>query len=249
MAKYGKNYSGLLHKLRRALQRHGIIDTLGLAVEHILRRISRLRPSVRADIREGEQRAAAFDEQFGVDTAGRIHQTELNINNPNWLHAVPYGGSDPKSFREAIAALPIDYRRFVFIDFGSGKGRAIMLATEFPFKRIVGVEFSEELDRIAQDNIGRYHSDIAKCKDVESICMDALDYPLPDECLVCYFCNPFGATIMAHVLSNIRKSFLQNPREIFIVYYNPREGHIFDESDCFKRAKTIRNIRIWMTKC
>ena len=249
MAKYGKNYSGLLRKLRRALQRYGIIGTFGLAVEHILGRISRLRPSVRADIREGEQRAAAFDEQFGLDTAGRIHQTELNINNPNQLHAGPYGGSDPKSFRDAITALPIDYRRFVFIDFGSGKGRAILLATEFPFKRIVGVEFSEELDRIAQDNIRLYHSDIAKCKDVESICMDAVDYPLPDECLVCYFCNPFDAMIMAQVLSNIRKSFLQKPREIFIVYYNPKEGHLFDEYDCIKRAGTIGNVRIWKTKC
>jgi hypothetical protein len=210
---------------------------------------SSLRPSVRASIRESERRSAEFDERFGVNTVGCIHQTELNIENPNQLHAVSYGGSDPKLFRDAILTLPIDYRRFVFIDFGSGKGRAMLLATEFPFKRIVGVEFSEELHRIALDNISRFHSDIAKCKEVESICMDAVEYPLADECLVCYFCNPFDAAIMAQVLSNIRKSFLQNPREIFIVYYNPKEGYLFDESDCFKRAGTIGNVSIWMTKC
>ena len=152
-----------------------------------------------------------------------------------------------KIFRDAIGALPIDYRRFVFIDFGSGKGRAILLATEFPFKRIVGVEFSEELHRIAQDNIRRFRSDISKCKDVESVCMDAVDYPLPDDCLVCYFCNPFDATLMAQVLSNIRKSFLRNPREIFIVYYNPKEGHLVDQADCFTRVGTSGGIRIWRT--
>ena len=239
----------ILRKIRRAVQRHELSVLPGLALERINRLASRLQPSVRAAIRESKQRSAAFDERFGVNTVGCIHQTDLNIGSPNQLHAVSYGASDPKLFRDAIVSLPIEYRRFVFVDFGSGKGRAVLLATEFPFKRVVGVEFSEELHRIALNNINRLHSDIAKCKDVDSICMDAVDYLLPDECLVCYFCNPFDATIMAQVLSNIRKSFLQKPREIFIVYYNPKEGHLFDESDCFKRAETIGNVRIWKTKC
>ena len=239
--------SGFVRKFRRGVQRHGVIGMLAVAAEHIAWLTSRLRPSVRAQIQEREQRAAAFDERFGVDTAGCIHQTELNINNPNQLHAVFYRGSDPKFFRDAIEALPIDYRRFVFIDFGSGKGRAILLATEFPFKRIVGVEFSEELHRIAQDNIRRFHSDISKCRDVESVCMDAVHYPLPDDCLVCYLCNPFDATIVAQVLSNIRKSLLRNPREIFIVYYNPREGHVVDQADCFMRVGSSGPILIWRT--
>lgn len=247
MARSGYIMSGFVRKFRRAVRRHGVIGMLAVAAEHIARLASRLRPSVRAQIREREQRAAAFDERFGVDTAGTIHQTELNINNPNQLYAVPYGASDPRPFRDAIGALSIDYRRFVFIDFGSGKGRAILLATEFPFKRIVGVEFSEELHMIAQNNIRRFHIDISKCKDVESVCMDAMAYPLPDDCLVCYFCNPFDATIMAQVLSNIRKSLLRNLREIFIVYYNPREGHLLDQDDCFIRVETCSNVHIWRT--
>ena len=238
----------LVRKFTRAVQRHGIIGTLELTADRIATLAARMRPSVRAEIREREQRAAAFDEQYGVDTVGCIHQTKLNINNPNQVHAVSYGGSDPRLFRDVIGALPIDYRNFVFIDFGSGKGRAILLATELPFKRIVGVEFSEELHRIAQDNIRRFHRNISECKDVESVCIDAVDYPLPNECLVCYFCNPFDATIMAQVLSNIRKSFLRNPRDIFIVYYNPKEGHLLDEADCFRRVGTNKSIRIWRTK-
>jgi SAM-dependent methyltransferase len=238
---------GLGRKFRRAIQRHGIIGLLGVAIERIARLASRLRPSVRARIKECNQRAVAFDKQFGVDTAGIIHPTELSINSPNQLHAVSYGGSDPDIFRNAIGALSIDYRRFVFIDFGSGKGRAILLATEFPFKRIVGVEFSEKLHIIAQDNIMRYHNDISRCKYVESICIDAVDYPLPDDCLVCYFCNPFDATLMAQVLSNLRNSLLQNPREIFIIYYNPRESHLIDQFDFFREVKIGGQVRIWRT--
>lgn len=234
-------------KLSRAIQRHGVIGTIRLAAEHIARFVSRLQPSVRAAIRESALRAVAFDKQFGVDTAGCIHQAELKINNPNQLHAVSYAGSDPKDFRDSIGTLPIDYRRFVFIDFGSGKGRAILLATEFPFKKIVGVEFSEELHRIAEDNIAHFQSDASKCKDVESICLDVVAYPLPDDCLVCYFCNPFDAALMAQVLSIIRKSLLQTPREIFIVYINPKHGHLVDQVDCFRRIVTSGNIRIWGT--
>jgi SAM-dependent methyltransferase len=206
-----------------------------------------LRPSVQSEIRERKYRASEFDERFSVDTAGCIHQTELKINNPNQLHAVSYGGSDPKEFMDAIKKLPINHRNFVFIDFGSGKGRAILLATKFPFKKIVGIEFSEELHEIAQRNIKSFKSNISGCENVELLCMDVVDYSLPSDCLVCYFCNPFNETIMAQVLSNIRKSVLQNSREIFIVYYNPREGHLVNQMDCFKMVGTTQGVNIWKT--
>jgi SAM-dependent methyltransferase len=238
----------LARRFRRAIQRYGVIGTLELASQHIVSLAIRLRPSDRAEIRESQQRAAAFDKQYGVDTVGCIHPTKLNINNPNQLHAVSYGGSDPKLFREIIGTLPINYQDFMFIDFGSGKGRAILLATEFPFKRVVGVEFSEELHRIAQDNIRRFNRSVSRCQDVDSVCVDATDYPLPDECLVCYFCNPFDATIMARVVANIRNSFLRRPRDIFIVYYNPKEGHLVDKEDCFMSIGTNNFVPIWRTK-
>ena len=237
----------LKHKLSRALMRHGIIGLFFVATERIVRIASMVRPSVRAALRESEKRAAAFDEQYGVDTSGHIHQTELDIKNPNQLHAVAYGGSDPGAFRDSIGALSIDYRRFVFIDFGSGKGRAILLATEFPFKRIVGIEFAEMLHSIAFENIKHFRSDTSKCKDVTSICMDVVDYPLPNDCLVCYFCNPFDATIMSQILIKIKESFFQNPREIFVVYYNPKLGQLVDSSGIFTRIMTRGPICIWKT--
>jgi hypothetical protein len=240
-------YHGLVKRLRRAIQRHGIIGLLRVAEERITRFVSRLRPSVRTEIKEREQRAAEFDHQFGVDTAGCIHPTELNINSPNQLHAVSYRGSDPRDFRNAIGALPINFREFVFIDFGSGKGRAILLASEFPFQKIIGVEFSEELDSIAQENIKRFHSDISKCTHIESICIDVVDYKLPDDNLVCYFCNPFDAALMAQVLTNIRESFLRIPRDIFIVYYNAKAAHLLSKDDRFRETGTFGAIRVWRT--
>ena len=235
-------------KLRRAVRRYGVFGFFKVAAEKAAGLASRLRPSVRAEILKGEQRARDFDERFGVDTAGSIHPTELAlVEHPNQVHAVSYGASDPQDVRSAIASLSIDYPDFVFVDFGSGKGRAILLASEFPFKRVVGVEFSEELHRIARENIDQFSKKGCQCAKVESICMDAVDYPLPDDDLVCYFCNPFDETLMIQMVANIRKSLLRHPREIFILYYNAKESHVFDRADCFQRIETNGWIRTWRT--
>jgi SAM-dependent methyltransferase len=237
----------LLRRFRRAVQRYGVIGFLRLVLEHTTGFVRNLRSSDRAAMRESERRAAAFDEEFGVETGGFIHPTALNISNPNEVHAVSYSGSDPKPFREAMLTLKVDYRHFVFVDFGSGKGRAILMAAEFPFKSVVGVEFSEELHKIAKANINKFRNGTSMCQDVESVCMDAVDYPIPNSPLVCYFCNPFDATIMAQVLSNIQGSLLRNPRELFIVYYNPKLGYLVDQTDCFRRIGPNGWIHIWTT--
>jgi hypothetical protein len=71
------------------------------------------------------------------------------------------------------------------------------------------------------------------------------DYPLPENNLVCYFCNPFDATLMTRMVSKIRDSLLRKPREIFILYYNAKESHLFDQADCFQRVESTGWIRIW----
>ena len=234
-----------LRKFRRGLRRHGVIGLLGVAAGQLLSRLHNLLPSVRAEIREGERRAAEFDVRFGVDTGGFIHPTELALDLPNQMHAVSYRGSDPKHFSDAIACLAIDYGQFVFIDFGSGKGRALLLAEQFPFKRIIGVEFSEELHRIAEENIRRFPKGAHDRQIVESICMDATEFELPKDPLVCYFCNPFDSTIMRQMRLNMEQSLSHDPRDLFVVYYNPKEAHVFDGVESFRSLQRIGPIRVW----
>lgn len=248
MAESGMVINDIVRRFRWAMQRHGIIGMLSLGAEHISSIANRWRPSVRAEMQDRKRREKEFDEEFCVDTGGFIHPTKLNIESTNLVHAVAYGGSDPRSFRTTIAALPIDYRQFTFVDFGSGKGRAILLATEFLFKKIVGIEFSRELHAIAQENIRRFNRDRSKCNAVESVCMDAVDFPLPDDCLVCYFCNPFDGTIMGKVLANIADSLLGKPRDLFIVYYNAKAGHLVDQMDCFSKIWESGTINIWRSR-
>jgi hypothetical protein len=94
-----------------------------------------------------------FDRTYHVDTAGTTELDGLEVvgNHRDLGHR--YRGTDPQLFRTAIGSLPIHHEDFVFIDFGSGKGKALFLAAEWPFKAIIGVEFAPALHRIAESNI------------------------------------------------------------------------------------------------
>jgi hypothetical protein len=144
-------FSTVARRLVRGVKRHGAGGLLLVGLERMFRELSTLKPSVRRQIREREQRSAEFDRRLGVDTSGTIHPAEMDVDSSNLLYAVSYRGSDPESFTRALEILPLAYGNFQFIDFGSGKGRAVLLAAEFAFAKIIGVEFSEQLHRVAQE--------------------------------------------------------------------------------------------------
>jgi hypothetical protein len=83
-----------------------------------------------------------------------------------------YQPSEPALFREMLGGMDVDFREFTFIDIGSGKGRALLMAADFPFHRVLGVELLPELHSIAQENINRYVSPSQQCFDVQSVCAD-----------------------------------------------------------------------------
>jgi hypothetical protein len=160
----------------------------------------------------------AFDITFGVDTVGMFEVSDLLLDNKNRRYSTAYHATPLKLFQEAFDGLSIDYNNFIFIDFGSGKGRALLLASELPFKKIIGIEFVPELHFAALENIRRYRSKTQKCHAIESVLMDASAFALPKEKLICYFYNPFTEEIMSGVLSNIRLSLVEHPRDIYIIY-------------------------------
>jgi tRNA G46 methylase TrmB len=93
-----------------------------------------------------QRRHARFDEQAGVYTTGRVTLEELGLS-PDC--SVRYKATPINFFHAAVAKLSLDYPRTVFIDFGSGKGRVLLLASHYPLRSIIGVEISEALCQIA----------------------------------------------------------------------------------------------------
>ena len=177
------------------------------------------------------QQTSAFDQQFRVETAKVREIGSLDVNFESAKYAVRYQPSPVDIVRSAIANLGIDYGRFTFIDFGSGKGRVLILASEFPFAHVVGVEFSAELVAIAQANIDRVREMDGKPRSIELVCADMTGFDTPLTPLVCYFYNPCGPTILSAVVDRLRESWTRTPREVLAVYVHPEHRGVFEGSD------------------
>ena len=131
-----------------------------------------------------------------------------------------YQPIEPEIFRPMMQALPADFSQFTFVDIGSGKGRALLLASEFPFRQIIGVELLPELHRIAEKNIARFAAR-SGMPPTESVCGDATEFEFPAEPLVVFFFHPLMQAKFRKVLGNLQSSWAQNPRPLFVVYANP----------------------------
>ena len=183
-------------------------------------------------------RGKLFDLRHNIDTASEADLGDLKIESENIQYGAKYMGSDPKAIRELFDNFKIDHEKFVFIDLGSGKGRVLFVASDYPYKKIIGVEFAEDLNDIAQKNIKNYRSKNQKCKNIESICLDAAKFEIPEEPLVFYLFNPFSEKVLTQVLKNIETSLEKNPREIYIMYLAFFHRQIFDESEFFKETES-----------
>jgi len=144
-----------------------------------------------------------------------------------------YQPTEPVAFHEMLNSLRestgIDFKNFVFIDLGSGKGRTLLMASDYPFRRITGVELLPALHRIAQENIAQYKNPAQKCFAVEAICADANHFPFPDDPLVIYMFNPLPESGMRRVVANLRQSLRVSPRPIYVLYHNPLLEYVLRE--------------------
>jgi SAM-dependent methyltransferase len=147
-----------------------------------------------------------------------------------------YQPTEPALFQEMMASLPSDLRAFTFVDLGSGKGRTLLMASEFPFRRIIGVEILPELHRVAVENIAAYSSPTQQCSDIESICADAGDFELPAVPLVLYLFNPLPEAGFRRVVQNLESSLRRKPRTLYLLYCNPLLEHWLAKSPALKKA-------------
>jgi hypothetical protein len=119
------------------------------------------------------------------DWEHRVNTTSATVGWHDRLLGIfhsPYQPTDSALFHEMLEALRQqagDFHDFVFIDLGSGKGRTLLMASDYPFRRIVGVELLPALHQIAQENLSKYHSEKQKCFALESVCADALQFAFP----------------------------------------------------------------------
>jgi SAM-dependent methyltransferase len=163
---------------------------------------------------------AAFDGAAGVRTGGVQSLYGLTIESENARFGTTHIASDPGDFDRAIERVDIDLTDATFIDLGSGRGRALIMAARLPFKKVIGVEFARELHQDSVENIRSSTHDLGRRERITPILADATQLEFPDGPLVLYLYNPFDAPIVAVVARNALNSWKAHPRPMRVIYLN-----------------------------
>jgi SAM-dependent methyltransferase len=158
----------------------------------------------------------------------------------DWQHGLTH----PKLVYRILNLLKPEPGRYDFVDFGSGKGRVLLIASEFPLAQVTGVEFDQRLHAIAEENIKQFEGP-RKCRQVQSLCMDAATYEPQARDTIYFFFSPFKGNVMKIVLARIRESILRDAHDCFVVYVNPELGHMIDEIGAFAPYHEDQYCRIW----
>jgi SAM-dependent methyltransferase len=182
-----------------------------------------------------EQRV--FDRLLGVSTRGTVYTNDtLTATGSDNLFYDNCGWLPVRRALKDLAPGPAD----VFVDLGSGKGQALLIAGQLPFRRVVGVEIYDELAQFAKRNIERIRSRL-RAQEVDTVTANVLDWPLPDDASVIFMYNPFIGETFRTVMSHVFESYDRRPRNLHIIYVIPWEHNWLLSTG----RVVVDNIRPW----
>ena len=180
-----------------------------------------------------------YDQQLGIDTAGYIEPQDLDLTPEEARRGKPYGATPPRIARHLIDLVAARAAEFSFVDIGSGKGRVLMIAAEYPFRRVIGLEHSRMLNEIAAENLRRFRSAHPAAAPIELVTGDAARMKFPDGPLVLFLFNSLGAEAVTEFAAAVKAAYLQAPRKIVVIYYNTGHPGAFDEIGIFATRQAV----------
>lgn len=177
--------------------------------------------------------AHPFDRAYGVDTSGLYYRDRLPTGHPHDQHSEGYYGTAPSLFQGALVhwqgTLPAGARLedYTFVDLGSGMGRVVLIASQYRFRQVRGIELNAALARIAQANLRRWiQARRAACRDVRVESADVLGPELTSILnagppVVLFLFNSFGAEVLQPLLDKIAAAALHRSAPIDLIYIHP----------------------------
>jgi len=180
------------------------------------------------NIAPNRRAAHPFDLKYGTDTGGYLGPHEIRSGGIHDAMNNGYSAVAPSVFREACrrwrATLPpsaAHIQAYSFVDVGAGKGRGLLLAAELPFRKVIGVELSEELARVAQKNITIWKRLAHPRAKIRVMHEDAMEFRWPRTPLLVYLNNPFECALVERLVSQLAATAISGPGLIDILYVNP----------------------------
>jgi SAM-dependent methyltransferase len=178
-----------------------------------------------------------IERRRGIETARREH-LEPALADPE---RVDY---EPATWRELRRILRDDEvdPDDVFLDVGSGKGRILLQAARYPFRRIVGVEISPSLTEISRANLEAAQAGL-RCRDTVVVTADAAEYRVPDDTTVVYMNNPLNGRAFEAFIARLLESLERRPRRLRLIYRTPTERRFLEGTGRFRLVRVRRGRR------
>ena len=188
-----------------------------------------------------------FDQLHGTDTSGLLEASVIQQGTTAKLtDLTAYYGIAPSILTGLLDVwltrtqpqAPIE--RTVFLDVGAGKGRALLLASQFPFLRVEGIELNPALAQIAESNIELWHADAASAQ-LAPIALhhaDATTAPLPSEPTLAFLFHPFELPVLKRFLRHVETSVARHAQPFDLIYANAEHDSFLDRHPAFSK--------IWM---
>src|SRR6266702_1153723 len=175
-----------------------------------------------------------FDQMHGVDTSGLVPAKHLVTGHANDEHVTAYYGVAPSilrtlidQWRETIPPHPIS--RYTFIDIGAGKGPGLLVASEYHFRNVIGIELNPSMAAIARENVAhRTHTH---------------DSDLPTTPSLLFLFHPFEAPVLKQLLRNIETQFAKRPNTLDLIYVNAECANVLDRNPAFTQL-FLDNVRM-----
>lgn len=181
-----------------------------------------------------------FDETHGTDTAGMLIGRELGPATNKGGHLLArYETTRADVIRMALDSLAIDFSEFVFIDLGCGKGKPLLVAAGYSFRRLIGIDLSEVCIETTRRNIACYGPEPIDHTRIELAVQDVEDFVFPDCPMVIYLYNPFPPKLVAQIMARLELSLANDPRSVVIVYVDPAALGTVWRSPSFERVLTM----------
>jgi len=191
-----------------------------------------------------------FDVEYGTETSGLVSGGGLFSGHEHDRFSVAYYGMSPSRMRKALerwreTSGTRAVEEYSFVDIGSGKGRAVMLASELPFREVVGVELNASLHDVAEKNLKRWREAGRAVCPVTLVQSDALSLSLPEGRLLIFLYNPFLAPMMRRLLARVDAVGKDRRGEIDLLYVVPQQEAVFAE---FPQFELLWSERIGMSE-
>jgi SAM-dependent methyltransferase len=188
-----------------------------------------------------------FDRKYGTDTGGYLGPEDLVKGRANDAFNHGYSAIAPSVFHEAcrrwqetLPAVSGRIKAYSFVDVGAGKGRALLLAAELPFRKVIGVEVSEDLSSIAQGNVARWSRFANPKSKIRVVHEDAAKFRWPRTPLLVYLYNPFACSLVAQMAESLAAAAATGSGLVDLLYVNPTCTDTLTSQGLFVRLWTAR---------